>query len=123
VSAKGQDEEYVEWFGAGIVAAVLSIIPIPTVPDSTIAGFVLGIFLGIIFPVIDIAQEAEDLSTRKWGWACGLAYAAGLLLGCWSLISSGTPIWDLGWPILEDAICWLASIYALSRRLIALMTR
>jgi hypothetical protein len=118
VSARRQFGELGGWFVAGFVAGALSLAQISDIPNSSIALFLLGIFLGIILPALDIFQEVEDLATHKWSWLCGLAYASGLLSVCWSLISSGTSFWDLGWPILEGVTCGVVSFIALLRRLI-----
>jgi hypothetical protein len=111
-------EEVLGWFIAGFVAGALSLARIPDIPDSSIALFLLGIFLGIVLPILDIFREAQDVATRKWSWICGLAYATGLLFVCYSLISGGTPFLDLAWPILEGVTCGLVSFIALLRRLI-----
>jgi len=115
MSRNKEVEGLITLFLAGVVVAAISIIPIPNVPDSTLAGLLLGLFLGIMFPLYGIAQEAVDFF--KHSWLGGLAYAFGLLYMCNSLISSGASLGSLGWPILEGAVCIIASVYALLRKL------
>jgi 1,4-dihydroxy-2-naphthoate octaprenyltransferase len=114
--SKHEAIELIEWFVAGFVVAVFSTIPIPSVPGSTIAGLLFGLFLGVIFPLYGIMQEAQDF--LRHSWLGGLAYAVGLLYACNSLSSSGASLGSLAWAIFEGIVCIIASFFALLKKLV-----
>jgi hypothetical protein len=72
---KKENGEILGWFAAGFAAAALSIVPTST-PAVSIAGYLLGSFLGAVFPLLSIRQEVADLLTRKNGH--GLPFLLGV---------------------------------------------
>jgi 1,4-dihydroxy-2-naphthoate octaprenyltransferase len=114
--SRDKANELIGWFVAGFVVAVFSTVPIPSVPASTIAGLLLGLFIGVIFPLYSIMEEAQDFFRHSW--LGGLAYAVGLLYACNSLSSSGATLGSLAWAIFEGIVCLVASVYALLKRTI-----
>lgn len=117
MSKEKQIEEVLGWFVVGFIVAALSVVPTP-MSDASVAGYVLGFFLGFIIPLLSIWQEFKDLLKSKWSGVCGFTYAVGLLWESSTLLSLGASFWTLAWPIVEGVACLIVSVISMIAQLV-----